>query len=692
MSRKLFIVLFLLVFLVGVLVPIGTKWNSATVNAISAPTVVVTPNVVGQQAEYKITFTINQSVSAGDSLYVVFPSDTLIPCSTCNPYIPAGNFTINNVVLTDDVVANSGTRLLWIKFPISISSGSTVTLDIKKGARIENPTHIGEYQLQVSTSSEPSYVLSQPYKIEYSKVSEVSVQLSSSIVNTVSEYTISFSTGVLGALSTGEDSIFIQFPSEVQLPNTIYTSRVSFNGEKGKVRLKLNENNVMQLIVLQDVNAGEDITIDFAYDFGIKNPSQPGHYPLVIWTSKEPSHVTTYFDITDKPTVQTSVIVTPSIPDGSNGWFITQPIVVLVGTSNVPGGVASYYSIDTESNFKQYIEPIVIPDGVHTLYYYSTNPAKGLQENVKKKLFKVNINPPVLNMNVKDGMFLRDTDFTITGSVKAEGPVNLTINGKKIQIDSDGSFADSLVLSEGQNTISINLTDQAGHTISKQVSVFVDSIPPILTITTPTQWEKVNEPEVDVTGKTESGAKLTINGEDVPVNADGTFDYTVKFKKQGMYLIKVVATDEAGNQTIKTVAVDYTEVKPVQIILQIGNNKAILNGKTVLLDSAPFIDPKTNRTLVPLRFIAEAFNAKVLWDGELKTITIIRGDTTVLLQVGNDIAVINGTKSVKLDQPPVIVNSRTMVPIRFVSEILGATVEWNPSTRTITITMQNNHD
>ena len=686
MRRKLFIMLFLALFLVGVLTPVGMRLDSVNVNAISAPTVVVTPNVVGQQAEYKITFTINQSVSAGDSLYVVFPSDTLIPCSTCNPYIPAGNFTINNVVLTSDVVANSGTRLLWIKFPISISSGSTVTLDIKKGARIENPTHIGEYQLQVSTSSEPSYVLSQPYKIEYSKVSEVSVQLSSSIVNTASEYTISFSTGVLGALSKGEDSIFVQFPSGVQLPKTIYASRVSFNGEQGKMRVKVNENNVVQLIVLRDVKAGEDITIDFAYDFGIKNPPQPGHYPLVIWTSKETSHVTTYFDITDKPTVETSVIVTPSIPDGANGWFITQPVVVLVGTSNVPGGVASYYSIDTKTNFKQYIEPIVISDGVHTLYYYSMNPAKGLQESVKKKLFKVNINPPVLNINVKDGMFLRDVNFTLTGSVKAEGLVSLTVNGKKVQVDNDGNFAVKLLLLEGQNTISINLVDQAGHPISKQVSVFVDSVPPILTITSPTQWEKVNEPEVDVIGKTAFGVKLTINGEDVPVNADGTFDYTVKFEKQGLYSIKVVATDEAGNTTVKAIPIEYKKAETVQITLQIGNKTALLNGKPAILDAAPFIDPKTNRTLVPLRFIAEAFNAKVLWNEKLKTITIIRGGTTVLLQVGNDIAVINGTKSVKLDQPPVIVNSRTMVPIRFISEILGATVKWVPENKSIIIT------
>jgi hypothetical protein len=90
------------------------------------------------------------------------------------------------------------------------------------------------------------------------------------------------------------------------------------------------------------------------------------------------------------------------------------------------------------------------------------------------------------------------------------------------------------------------------------------------------------------------------------------------------------------------------------------------------------------RTFVPVRIITEAFGAKVDWEDSSKTVTITLGEKVVVMQVGNPEALING-KKVMLDAPPEIRSGRTFVPIRFISEAFGAIVEWDAVTRTVTV-------
>lgn len=94
---------------------------------------------------------------------------------------------------------------------------------------------------------------------------------------------------------------------------------------------------------------------------------------------------------------------------------------------------------------------------------------------------------------------------------------------------------------------------------------------------------------------------------------------------------------------------------------------------------------KDGRTLVPLRGIFESLGAKVTWNNETQVARGTKGNTEVLVQIGNKTAYVNG-KAVELDVPAQIINGSTMVPLRFVSESLGAKVEWNNDTRTASIT------
>lgn len=109
----------------------------------------------------------------------------------------------------------------------------------------------------------------------------------------------------------------------------------------------------------------------------------------------------------------------------------------------------------------------------------------------------------------------------------------------------------------------------------------------------------------------------------------------------------------------------------------------IVNGETVKFDIEPYIE--NNRTMVPIRFISEALGAKVDWNDTYKLVTITFNDIKIEQKIGKTVAIVND-QEVTFDVPAIINSGRTMVPVRFVSEALGANVEWNGTTRTVIIT------
>lgn len=90
------------------------------------------------------------------------------------------------------------------------------------------------------------------------------------------------------------------------------------------------------------------------------------------------------------------------------------------------------------------------------------------------------------------------------------------------------------------------------------------------------------------------------------------------------------------------------------------------------------------RTMVPVRAIFEAVGANIDFDAETKTITAKKGDATVNMTVGTKVATVNN-KEVQLDAPAVIVNGRTLAPARFVAETFGYTVQWDAENKIVKI-------
>lgn len=107
-----------------------------------------------------------------------------------------------------------------------------------------------------------------------------------------------------------------------------------------------------------------------------------------------------------------------------------------------------------------------------------------------------------------------------------------------------------------------------------------------------------------------------------------------------------------------------------------------INGQTQSFPQPPII--KNGTTLVPLRGIFEKFGATVEWNGKTRTVKAVKQSTTVILKIGSTRPTVNG-KVKSISVPSQIIKNSTMVPVRFISEALGANVVWNGTNRTITI-------
>ena len=123
-----------------------------------------------------------------------------------------------------------------------------------------------------------------------------------------------------------------------------------------------------------------------------------------------------------------------------------------------------------------------------------------------------------------------------------------------------------------------------------------------------------------------------------------------------------------------------------EIVLQIDNPLMSHNGTSLEVDEGKGTAPVIidNRTMIPIRAVVEKMGGSIGWEGSEKKVTVQHGDTTIDLWIGNTKVRVNGSDST-MDTAPVISNNRTLLPVRFITENLGAEVQWIGDTRQIVI-------
>lgn len=196
------------------------------------------------------------------------------------------------------------------------------------------------------------------------------------------------------------------------------------------------------------------------------------------------------------------------------------------------------------------------------------------------------------------------------------------------------------------------------------------------------------------TSTTADFSKVTLEKHDIPgtstvlgaseVTGTGTTYWRVR--AVGAALISVWSAVESF--TVR--AVPPPEPRQTILVLHVASTQMWVDGISVTIDVAPQIIE--GRTLLPIKWVAEPLGAVVSWDPTDRKVTVSLGGTTLELWIGKSQARVNG-RSIAIDSQnakvvPLIVNGRTMLPVRFVAEQLGADVQWEQATKTITITYQ----
>ena len=167
------------------------------------------------------------------------------------------------------------------------------------------------------------------------------------------------------------------------------------------------------------------------------------------------------------------------------------------------------------------------------------------------------------------------------------------------------------------------------------------------------KWNEKKQREVEMKGKDFEGGSAQpciMNMADIEMTSDRVY-----------YLISLI------EKTVEEISISV-----------------ILNGKELSFDQPPYIENGT--TMVPMRAIFEALGASVNYDTETKAITATKGSTVIKLFANSDTATVNG-KEVTLMSPVANKNGTTMVPLRLVSEALGAEVSWDAESKTINISI-----
>ena len=165
-----------------------------------------------------------------------------------------------------------------------------------------------------------------------------------------------------------------------------------------------------------------------------------------------------------------------------------------------------------------------------------------------------------------------------------------------------------------------------------------------------------------ITAKDKDGKEVKLKAE-----KDGTYSFTMP--KGGVTVDTTFKQAEGAANTDKPAAATKT------ILLQIGSTAVIVDDQAIINDVAPVI--RNDRTLVPIRVITEALGGQVAWNEAAKEVTLTVNGKEIKMTIGKALE--------KYGVAPVIIGGRTVVPVRFVADELGAVTTWDDATKTVTI-------
>ena len=310
----------------------------------------------------------------------------------------------------------------------------------------------------------------------------------------------------------------------------------------------------------------------------------------------------------------------------------------------------------------------------------------------------------VLDDEVTLGQFVTaTTQYVDENGIKIAAPrqnVRYGFDGKAV-VDKDffnGTFwtrADEISNEELLGTTIIVTAFDGGKNIDVQKTLtVVDSYNSFDLEFDPTEGPVNDEQDVAVTVVKADGEKAQVNGKlyayiedqsnddavvtvDVKKNVTNGKGELVVYASEPTEVTIRVAVEDTSNQGLYVASLDYTAgdgsiFAHHNVVMTIGSSQYVVDKQLFTMDAAPYVDSNW-RTMVPIRALAEAFDATVTYDNDDRTVTIEYNEETIVMTVDDATYTVNGVEG-EMDTEAVIKGDRTYVPIRFAAEAMGFTV------------------
>jgi hypothetical protein len=272
-------------------------------------------------------------------------------------------------------------------------------------------------------------------------------------------------------------------------------------------------------------------------------------------------------------------------------------------------------------------------------------------------------------------------------------PVYFGTSEEPVNADASGLVSHWMKLGSGLiNTLQAFVVGPSGHITSVVTTVskhFVAEDPTVSLLLNPRSRIVVQVPDVTLVDLTRSS--LQLDGQPLPLRADPTHQQlyvnpgllAVGLHQLHMELFSL--PDENTGQAVWLDSVNWQVSVPGTrtAVFTPGSKECAVNGQQLPLDAPIYLNAANSSYMIPFRFLGDILGAEVNWQGG-GVVTFQLGDQTVLLNLGQRVALVNGNP-VSLPVAPSAINGRTMVPLRFVIENLGASVIWDRQTGKVTV-------
>lgn len=302
---------------------------------------------------------------------------------------------------------------------------------------------------------------------------------------------------------------------------------------------------------------------------------------------------------------------------------------------------------------------VTLSSGENTLTVTSQDSAGNVTTETRKVTLDTTA-PTISITSPAEGAVTNQKTFTVTGTTEAGATVKVAQTNA--DVSSSGDFSASVVLSEGANTLSVEATDKAGNKTTATRSVTLDTLPPPLTVTSPSEGLVTGSSTITASGTTEAGANLTINGQTTTVASDGTFNQAYTWVNLALeQSVTVSSKDSAGNETNITRSFIYNVgVPPLEVsspfqdtstsstsITVSGKTSSsgvtlTLNGSTVSLDAAGAFSNTVNLSSGLNTLTFEATNTSGQKSSVVRKITLDQSGPSLTLSTPSEGQAVNG--------------------------------------------------